>query len=247
MSEPRLLVPGPFPEALAVPSNPTPTIELDAERSNYLCRVLRRRHHDPIRLFDGRGSEHLGTVERADPRRATVTVGKLNRQEAPPPHQLHLAQALLKGERFDWALQKATELGATRITPVITERTEVRLSGERRQRRMNHWVKVLESATEQSDRLWLPHLDAPIPLHEFLDWPAATGVFLTPGAPAFKPPAAPTNLLVLIGPEGGLSQAERGRCEGAGLTAAGLGKLVLRAETAPLAVLAAVRSTWGWQ
>ena len=241
MPEPRLLIQDP----LSAP-DPSEPLKLDAERSNYLCRVLRRRHHDPIRLFDGRGAEYLGSVERADPRGATVNLGELSRSEPPDTHQLHLVQALIKGERFDWALQKATELGINRITPITTERTEVRLIGERRQRRYNHWRKVVESATEQSERLWVPQLDTPVGINELLRAPIGPGVVLTPGAAAFEPPETPADLVILIGPEGGLSEAEQHKCEDAGLNAAGLGKLILRAETAPLAVLASIRAAWGW-
>lgn len=239
MSEPRLLVPGPLTAGAE--------LVLDAERSNYLCRVLRRRRDDRLRVFDGYGHEHGATVKSSDPKAATVTVGMRLRESPPPPFQLHLALALIKGERFDWALSKATELGVTQLTPLVTERTDVRLSGERLARRSKHWRRVIESASAQSERLYVPRLEQPLPLEALLaSVPSCAAIVLTPGAPAFEPPAEPQDLLLLIGPEGGLSAAEQQRCIEAGLIAAGLGNLILRAETVPLVVLTAVRASWGW-
>jgi len=226
-------------------------VTLPADQSHYLCRVLRLRSGDDLRGFDGAGSEWRLTLVGADPRRATVEIGERCRFAAATATPLTLAIGWLKGDAMDRVLQKATELGASAIHPVIAERSNAVTGDDRRQqRRMAHWRKILISAAAQSERLYLPQLHDALDLSALLtQWPPAEGqprLLLDPGAPPLTIDSAPRPLALLVGPEGGWTEAERRLALGAGCTRFGLGELVLRAETAPLAALAAVRHAWRW-
>jgi len=222
-------------------------LTLDPDRSHYLCRVLRQRRGDHALLFNGDGAGYDALIESADPRACELRIGAIIQNEPPPRLQLHLAQALIKGERLDFVLQKATELGVTDIWLVETQRTEVHVEGHRVSRRETHWLRIVESATEQCGRLRLPVLHAPTALATLLaQLPAAQALLLDPGAPALAATPAMTDTVLLVGPEGGFSDAERAAAHAAGARSMGLGRLILRAETAPLAALAIVRQCWGW-
>ncbi len=224
------------------------SLTLDPDRSHYLCRVLRQRRGDHVLLFCGDGDAYEAEICNADSRACEVRVGPVAKSEPTPRVRLHLAQALLKGDRLDFVMQKATELGATDIWLIDTERTEVRFDGPRAGRRELHWQRVLASAAEQCGRLRLPTLHAPAPLPTLLDQPRAVQTFLLdPGAPPVDRALACVDTMVLVGPEGGFSDVERSSALAYGAYPIGLGELILRADTAPLAALAIVRQAWGWR
>lgn len=224
-------------------------LELDRERAHYLTRVLRLRRDEQIECFDGAGRAWLATLEAASPRTATLRVGDLLSTEPPPAPRLHLVQGLLKGSAMDLVVQKATELGATDIWPVTAERSNVPTAAERLERKQQHWQRIIESAAEQCGALHLPRLHPVSKLRDFLAHPPPDGALtlLDPDSPPLplSLPRAPTCLL--IGPEGGWSPAERQAATAAGAVRYALGSRILRGETAPLAVLAAVRHGWGWR
>jgi 16S rRNA (uracil1498-N3)-methyltransferase len=224
------------------------TLTLERERSHYLCRVLRLRTGDAVELFNGDGRAWRGTIEQADPRRCRVLVGEEAAVAPAPRCRLHLATALLKGERQDWVLQKATELGSTDIWLLDTERSEARVRDERRTNRVNHWQRVMQAACEQSGRLLLPELHGPRPLHAFWsELPDATSTYcFQPGASPFDPASTVADVALVTGPEGGFSDAELAAAQQSGATPAGLGALVLRADTAPVAALTLIRQAWSW-
>jgi 16S rRNA (uracil1498-N3)-methyltransferase len=225
---------------------PATALTLDAERSHYLCRVLRQRRGDEVLLLCGDGVGYRAQIDDADPRACRVSILEITETEAPPRLKLHLAQAMIKGERLDFVLQKATELGVTDIWLLETERTEVRYAGTRVSRRETHWHRIVQGAAEQCRRLTLPTLHPPISLHDLLTQrPARHVLLLEPGAPPIDvPPQVDT--LLLIGPEGGFSDAERASAHAQGAQSMGMGKLILRADTAPVAALSILRQAWGW-
>lgn len=226
---------------------PNSSLTLDPDRSHYLCRVLRQRRGDHVVLFNGDGDGYDAEVESADARACEVRVGAVTAHEPVPRLRLHLAQSLIKGERLDFVMQKATELGVTDIWPLETERTEVHIEGRRVTRRETHWQRVIESAAEQCGRLRLPMLHAPMSLPALLAArPSARMLLLDPGAPALSGASALADTLLLVGPEGGFSDAEREAAQASGAVPMGLGRLILRADTAPLAALAVLRQSWGW-
>ena len=226
---------------------PNTSLTLDPDRSHYLCRVLRQRRGDRVLLFCGDGDGYDAEVENADVRACEVRVGSVIEHEPPPRLRLHLAQAMIKGDRLDFVMQKSTELGVTDIWPIETERTEVHVEGPRVARRETHWLRIVESAAEQCGRLRLPVLHKPMPLTALLaDRPAAQTFLLDPGAASLDGVPALADTLLFVGPEGGFTDTERAAAQAAGARSMGLGRLILRADTAPLAALAVLRQSWGW-
>ncbi len=240
MAAPRLFVDVEFAEQQP--------LTLNAERSHYLCRVLRLRAHAEVSVFNGDGSAWSARIEQADSRNCRLMIYARQLAESAPICKLHLAQALLKGDRQDYVLQKATELGATDIWLLRTEHTEARVRPDRMVSRREHWHRVLQSACEQCGRLRPPALHAPTTLEEL--WPGledAICYILQPGSPILTSPTEPTDTALIIGPEGGFSEPELRAAAAHGAIAAGIGELVLRADTAPQAALTIVRHGWRWR
>lgn len=225
---------------------PDTEAELEERSSHYLLRVLRLREGDALVLFNGDGSDYAAELlGRRD--RAVARVNARLPAVAEPPLSLGLAQAVGKGDRMDQSLQKATELGVARIQPLFTERTEVRLDGRRLDKRMDHWRGVIIAACEQSGRARLPELESPRPLAEWLTLEGLPPRYvLAPGAerPLAAIEAAPA-MDVVVGPEGGWSDAELKQLALAGCRPVSLGPRVLRTETAGPAALAALQTLWG--
>lgn len=223
---------------------------LDKDRSHYLLRVLRLTDGAEFFCFDGRGSQWRVRITATDGRRVTLEALALDRQENVAA-ELILAQGWLKGGAMDTVVQKATELGVSRIIPLITERCNVHLHGERLAQRLIHLQRIAISASEQSGRLYVPEVSEPQPFTGLLasspPTPERRTLMLDLDSPALEAGDRPSPLLLLIGPEGGWSDAERTQARAAGIIACGLGELTLRAETAPLAALAAIRHSWGWR
>jgi len=241
MRVPRFFSPVPLAEGSEV--------ALDASAAQHAVAVLRLSVGAPLTLFDGRGGEHPATLTRVAKSSVQALVGANRATELEPPFPLLLGQALAKGERMDLVVQKAVELGATAIAALATERSEVRLDAERAAKRVLHWQGVVRAACEQSGRNRLPEVRAPQALDAFLDalLGGARKLVLAPdGAPLrVLPRPSAAGLVLLVGPEGGLAEAELARAEGAGFVRASLGPRVLRTETAALAALAAVQALWG--
>jgi 16S rRNA (uracil1498-N3)-methyltransferase len=167
--------------------------------------------------------------------------------EPDPVLAIHLILGVSRGQRMDYALQKATELGVTEITPVITRRSVVRLQDDKREQRQAHWRQILTHACEQSGRCRLPVLHPLVHFPEHLGVPGQTGVLLDPVSDKtladLDPPSG--TLALLVGPEGGLTEQERKSALEEGFTAIRLGPRILRTETAPLAAVAAAQVLWG--
>jgi 16S rRNA (uracil1498-N3)-methyltransferase len=164
--------------------------------------------------------------------------------------KIHLVQGISRGERMDIVVQKATELGVKRITPVLTEYGVVKLDPDRAEKRREHWQKIAASACEQSGRTRLPLIDTPLPLKSwFGSKPQSVDaeLILTPGAASSLASltAPQTKVCLMIGPEGGFSDSERSDAKVSGFTAVSLGPRVLRTESAAIAALAVLQSLWG--
>jgi len=223
------------------------TIEGDA--ANHITRVLRLQPGDPLIVFDGRGGEYAARIEAIRKDAVVVAVQEHSAATRESPLSLTLAQGVSRGERMDWVVQKATELGVTRIIPVLTERTVVRLDAKQSERKLLHWQGVAVAACEQSGRDRIPDIAAPVGLHDFLGGidTGATRLLLSPTGTQrideLPPPAA--GLLVLIGPEGGLAQSEQRAAIQAGFAAVRMGPRVLRTETAAVAALTLLQHRFG--
>ena len=220
--------------------------ELPEAQAHYIGRVLRHAAGDAVQLFDGSGQEYLGELIDVGKKAVRVELREQLAGQAESPLRIHLGQGLSRGERMDWAIQKATELGVSEITPIVSERCEVRLKDERADKRLAHWRQVAISACEQCGRSVLPVIHAPITLAEWQGHvQAELKLVLHPVAAPLESHARPHNLAFLIGPEGGLSEAEVAQAKAAGFHAARLGPRVLRTETAPVVALAVAQQLWG--
>jgi 16S rRNA (uracil1498-N3)-methyltransferase len=210
---------------------------------------LRLRVGDPLTLFDGEGGEYDATIEEIRRDTVTVSVHEHRPVERESALSLTLAQGISRGERMDWVVQKATELGVSRIAPLFTERSVVRLDAQQAQRKVQHWRSIAVAACEQCGRNRIPRIEAPRGLFEFLEQSASddTRLLLSPGAglrirdiSGLKASAA-----VLIGPEGGLDETEHEAALARGYTAVQLGPRVLRTETAAVTALSLLQQTFG--
>ena len=222
-------------------------LELEEGPSRHLARVLRMQPGRELVLFNGAGGEFQAVISEADKRAVAVQVGEFSAQNRESPLRLELAIGLSRGERMDWVLQKATELGVTHIRPLLTERTEVKLSAERLEKRLHHWRQVIISACEQCQRNLLPDLAPPQKLEPWLqDNRSQLRLVLHHRDSQSLPEGeAPESVALLIGPEGGLSEREIALAKQAGCAPLTLGPRVLRTETAPVAAISLVQYRWG--
>ncbi|MEX2367825.1 MAG: 16S rRNA (uracil(1498)-N(3))-methyltransferase, partial [Pseudohongiellaceae bacterium] len=194
-------------------------LELSARQSNYLCKALRMQSGRELWLFNGRGGAWLCQIEEADAKQTVVAVGEFDQENHESPLQLELVIALSKGDRFELVLQKATELGITRIQPMMTERTDVKLNSGRLKKKHEHWQGILISACEQSGRNLIPKLLPVMGFEALLAQPSTmTGILLDPQASQnLSGLNGPENgFRLYTGPEGGFSESELALARNAG-------------------------------
>jgi 16S rRNA (uracil1498-N3)-methyltransferase len=220
--------------------------DLPEAQAHYIGRVLRHSAGDAVQLFDGSGQEYLGELIEVGKKNVRVELREAFAGQAESPLHIHLGQGLSRGERMDWAIQKATELGANQISLIISERCEVRLKDERADKRLAHWRQIAISACEQCGRSVLPVLKPPISLDDWLKQTQADlKLVLHPVAEPWASHPQPSSLAMLIGPEGGLSDKEVEQAKAQGFHGARLGPRVLRTETAPVVALSVAQQLWG--
>lgn len=225
------------------------TLELGEQPAHHVRHVLRLRPGAALRVFDGRGTEHAATLHQLGRRQATVEIGARVDSITEPAHAITLAQGIPRGDRMDFTLQKAVELGVAAIQPVWMQRSRKKPDAERLQKRMNHWQGVVVSACEQSGRATLPELASPADYRDWLDSGPADGphIMLHPDGeytlPELEPPRG--RVVLLVGPEGGISDAEAAQATRAGFLGVRLGPRTLRTETAAMAALAGMQALWG--
>lgn len=219
---------------------------LPEEQAHYIGRVLRHGVGDAVQLFDGSGQEFLGELIEVGKKTVRVELREQFDGQPDSPLRVHLGQGLSRGERMDWAIQKATELGVAEITPIVSERCEVRLKDERADKRLAHWQQVAISACEQCGRSSVPLIHPPQLLADWLQQVEADlKLVLHPVAEPLASHAKPASLAFLIGPEGGLNDAEVSQAVAAHFQAARLGPRVLRTETAAAVALSVAQQLWG--
>jgi 16S rRNA (uracil1498-N3)-methyltransferase len=226
------------------------TLRIDGDQARYIGRVLRLRPGHSVRVFNGDDGEFDAQIQKVSKSLSELLVEGPVDSATESNLKLHLVQGISRGERMDFVIQKATELGVKRITPVFTEYGVVKLDEKRAAKRRDHWQGVAESACEQSGRIRPPLIDAPVALNTWFGMSARetdTDLILRPGAPtALASIDAPaTKVCLLIGPEGGFSDQEYDDAQLAGFTAVSLGPRVLRTETAALAAVSVAQSLWG--
>lgn len=200
-----------------------------------------------MRLFDGAGLEARAVLVEAGRKRVVARVEAVEAGRGESPLAVHLGQAISKGDRMDYAVQKAVELGVAAITPLYTEHGDVRLKGEREAKKLAHWQAVAVSACEQCGRAVVPAVHPPRPLAEWLDQRhEALRLVLHPGTErALEQVDTPVDAALLIGPEGGLAEAEVESAKAAGFAPLTLGPRILRTETAPVVALSLLQYRFG--
>ena len=225
-------------------------LALPAQAGEHVARVLRLVAGDPLTLFNGDGNDYPATIGYTGKREVVVRVGEGQPAGTESPLRLTLAQAVARGEKMDLIMQKATELGALRIVPLLTERSEVKLDAARAEKRLVHWRSVVASACEQSGRARLPEVLGAQPLQTWLDQLADDGALRL----ALLPDAAknardlrfgPAGGILVIGPEGGLGERDIQALTASGFAGLRLGPRILRTETAGMAALAALQALHG--
>ena len=235
-------------------------LELGSLAAAHAARVLRVRVGDPLSVFDGTGHEHNAVVSAVRGASVRVRIGAALAPEPPARVAITLAQSIARAERMDYAIQKATELGVTRIVPLIAEHSVVKLSPE--SRKSQHWRQVAVSACEQCGRARIPEIAPAVSAVTFLSAPAdGTRVILTANGGTTVAQLPPSeSFTIAIGPEGGWSAAEQAAAACGGAPACGapahagaggawialrLGPRVLRTETAGPAAIAALQALYG--
>jgi len=223
-------------------------ITLEEASSRHISQVLRLTPGERLSLFNGDGHEYDAHLLSCSKQKVEAKVISIAKTDAKPPIQFTLALGISKGERMDYALQKAVELGISIFIPLFTERTVVKLKGERLEKRLNHWQKVAIAACEQSGRNTIPTIEPALKLDEWIaQSKQGTRLILHPHASQSLNMLSPPNdsVALLIGPEGGLSENEIATAEASGFKPIKLGPRVLRTETAPIAALSAMQMLWG--
>lgn len=224
------------------------TLALDEQASHHLSRVLRFQTGHTLTLFNGDGCEYPATIIAIDKRSVTVAITKQIAADRESPLAIHLGIAISKGDRMDLVVQKAVELGVTSITPLLSERVEVRVQGERAEKKLQHWQGIVIAACEQSARNRIPQLNPIASLHDWIGSVEADQKFVLHHRSHISLDSAeakPASAALLIGPEGGLSESEIAAAERVDFMPLQLGPRVLRTETAPLAALAVMQFLWG--
>ncbi|MEJ0086800.1 MAG: 16S rRNA (uracil(1498)-N(3))-methyltransferase [Pseudomonadota bacterium] len=238
----RIFVPGPVTVGTQA--------ELPAQAGAHLTRVLRLAAGAPLTLFNGAGGEYAATLLPGGGKQVLARVTRHDAIERESPLQITLLQGVARGERMDLIVQKATELGVTRILPVLAERSVVKVDASQRERKREHWQAVANSACEQCGRNRVPEIGAPLPLGDSLGGLAADALrclLAADGEAALAKTVTDSQrpIVLLIGPEGGLAENEREFARANGFVACRLGPRIMRTETAGLAALAVLQAIAG--
>ncbi|MCB5188564.1 16S rRNA (uracil(1498)-N(3))-methyltransferase [Methylobacillus caricis] len=241
MSTPRFYCPHPL--------SPGAHIDLPGNAAVHASRALRMQAGDQAILFNGDGHNYLSEFTSMSKNSVHATILSAAPAETESPLNITLAQAISSGDRMDFTIQKAVEMGVRAIQPIASRRSVIKLSGERAEKRREHWQNVVISACEQSGRATVPLVAMPISLAEWLSQKPDAGTFITlaPGSERVLTDLAPPagDICFLIGAEGGFTDEEIELAANHGFTTVRMGKRILRTETAALAALAAMQILWG--
>ena len=223
-------------------------IELDKGPARHLTSVLRMKAGQAFILFNGQGGEFSAELVQAKKDGATAKITGFTGADRESPLQLHLGIGISRGERMDWIIQKATELGISQISPIFSARCEVKLSGERLDKRIKHWQQIAISACEQSQRNSVPTINRAVNLEQWVSsCDSSLKLVLHHRTEKRLQEMVNTDnsIGILVGPEGGLSEIEIEQAMAQNFQSLAMGPRVLRTETAPLAAISIIQSIWG--
>lgn len=226
------------------------TLSLSKEQAHYTLTVLRLKDLRPIELFDGKGLQAQGKLQITSRRSAQVMIESIDSIDHESPLTTRLIQAISKGDRMDYTIQKCVELGVSEIQPIFTEHCDVKLSDDKLEKKQRQWQDIAINACEQSNRNVVPHV---LPAKNYQAWLSQqsniNGLVLNPYAEntlkTLPNELAQKPIYLLIGPEGGLSDAEVELAVAKGFTETRMGRRILRTETAGVTVLSALQTLWG--
>lgn len=222
------------------------TIELDRNASQHVCKVLRLEVNAELRLFDGKGNSVTATLLSVSAKHAQVLIKTEIFEETESPLRIHLGLGISKGDRMDYAIQKAVEVGVHTITPLLTEHTMVRLDEKRKAKKIRHWQGIILSACEQCGRSYLPLLNPVTLLDAWLSHKTQCKiVFDTESAQPLSQLEPAEEISILVGPEGGLSRDEILQAHAHDFNSIKLGPRILRTETAVVSACSALQTLWG--
>ena len=215
----------------------------------HAIKVLRLKEGAAITLFNGNGHDYSATLTQVSKKSAQARIDQSEPRPTESAIHSHIGQVMSRGERMDYAVQKSTEMGVNQITPLTSERCEVRLNAERQTKRINHWQQIAISACEQSGRSQVPKIEPCTPLETWIseqnaDLKLVLHHHCAKKLGEFTPPAS---VALLIGPEGGLTEREVELARQHGFQAVAFGPRVMRTETAPVAALSILNYLWGDQ
>ena len=222
--------------------------QLDDNAANHVGRVLRMQAGQALLLFNGDGQDYRATITEAGKKHVQVAVTEAAENETESPLRVVLAQTLSKGDRMDYAVQKAVEMGVSEIVPLTTERCDVKLKGDREDKRLRHWQQVAISAAEQCGRARVPEIQPVMTVQQWLEHARACDLRLVlhhRTERSLNTLEKPSSIALMIGPEGGLTAEEIALAEDNGFLPVALGPRVLRTETAPVAAIALCQWLWG--
>jgi len=237
-----------FTDQLLTPGD---QVVLKGNVAQHLGRVLRSRSGDHIALFNGDGQEFAAQVLTVSKGEVSVGVGAAASPQTESPVYTTLGLCLSKGDRFDWAIQKATELGVGAIAPLQSERVDFSIPPDRMEKRIAHWQQIAISACEQCGRVKVPSITPPQSLAVWVENVSAEQKWVlhcadnTDASASAMTPGTPRDAALLIGPEGGLTDQEFAAASAEGFQLLQLGPRVLRTETAPAAALSVLGVFWG--
>jgi 16S rRNA (uracil1498-N3)-methyltransferase len=219
---------------------------LPKETAHYVQQVLRLREGAAVVLFNGLGGEYRGVL-RLNKKEVMVNIQDFIDHSVASELNIHLGQGISRGEKMDFVVQKAVELGVREITPLLTERCGVKLEDDRIAKRLTHWQKIIFSACEQSGRNDIPLINPPTELKQWIMHREETRRFIChPGLTSeSKDSNSPTSVVLLIGPEGGLTEEEVQSALHQQFESLSLGPRILRTETAAIAALTKLQVNWG--
>jgi 16S rRNA (uracil1498-N3)-methyltransferase len=233
---------------LSAPLESNQLVELNEHAFQHVIKVLRLKKNANLIIFDGKGHEYSAFIEEVNKRNAFAKIEEPIKLKTESDLMIHLGLGISKGERMDFAIQKAVELGVTEITPLFTEHCVVNLDEKRIQKRLHHWQGIIISACEQSGRNVLPHLNKTTTLTNWSDSLNQTCIIFDPVATKTLKQITPDNNCVnlVIGPEGGLSAKEISELEKKeNFQTVKFGPRILRTETAAVSAITAIQLLWG--